>query len=150
LYWASWLGLGVAFLLERFDRRIREPRDLEAIYGLPLLGVVPESAALSRSGKGKKNAREALPASEAEAFHLIRAHLRYFNVDRELRTLLIASAAPGDGKTTVARHLAAAAARMGARVLLLEADLRRPTMAQQLHETRPSHPAPPDPVSSAA
>jgi hypothetical protein len=53
----------------------------------------------------------ALPASEAEAFHLIRAHLRYFNVDRELRTLLVASAAPGDGKTTVARHLAAAAAR---------------------------------------
>jgi succinoglycan biosynthesis transport protein ExoP len=73
-----------------------------------------------------------LPASEAEAFHLIRAHLRYFNVDRELRTLLIASAAPGDGKTTVARHLAAAAARMGSRVLLLEADLRRPTLAQQL------------------
>jgi Mrp family chromosome partitioning ATPase len=73
-----------------------------------------------------------LPASESEAFHLIRAHLRYFNVDRELRTLLVASAAPGDGKTTVARHLAGAAARMGSRVLLLEADLRRPTLAQQL------------------
>jgi len=138
------LGLGVAFLLERLDRRIREPKDLEAVYGLPLLGVVPESAALSRSGKGmgnvlipnskntKKGSREALPAGEAEAFHLIRAHLRYFNVDRELRTLLVASAAPGDGKTTIARHLAAAAARMGSRVLLLEADLRRPTIAQQL------------------
>jgi succinoglycan biosynthesis transport protein ExoP len=113
------LGLVVAFLLERFDRRIREPKDLETIYGLPLLGVVPESAALSRSTRGKKNVREALPASEAEAFHLIRAHLRYFNVDRELRTLLVASAAPGDGKTTVARHL-------------VEADLRRPTVAQQL------------------
>jgi capsular exopolysaccharide synthesis family protein len=73
-----------------------------------------------------------LPASEAEAFHLIRAHLRYFNVDRELRTLMVASAAPGDGKTTVARHLAGAAARMGSRVLLLEADLRRPTIALQL------------------
>ena len=57
---------------------------------------------------------------------------RYFNVDRELRTLMVASAAPGDGKTTVARHLASAAARMGSRVLLLEADLRRPTLAQQL------------------
>jgi succinoglycan biosynthesis transport protein ExoP len=126
------LGLGLAFLLERLDRRIREPKDLEGIYGLPLLGVVPESAALSRSSRGKKNAGEVLPASEAEAFHLIRAHLRYFNVDRELRTLMVASAAPGDGKTTVARHLAAAAARMGSRVLLLEADLRRPTLAQQL------------------
>ena len=113
------LGLGLAFLLERLDRRIREPKDLEGIYGLPLLGVVPESSALSRSGRGKgvvlvqhskntkSDVREALPASEAEAFHLIRAHLRYFNVDRELRTLMVASAAPGDGKTTVARHLAA-------------------------------------------
>jgi len=104
------LGLGVAFLLERFDRRIREPRDLEGIYGLPLLGVVPESVALSRSGKSKKGIGEALPAGEAEAFHLIRAHLRYFNVDRELRTLLVASAGLGDGKTRVVRHLASAAA----------------------------------------
>jgi Mrp family chromosome partitioning ATPase len=66
------------------------------------------------------------------AFSLIRARLRYFNFDRELRMLLVTSAAPGDGKTTVARHLAAAAARTGSTVLLLEGDLRRPTMAQQV------------------
>jgi polysaccharide biosynthesis transport protein len=128
------LGLGIAFLLERLDRRIREPRDLEAVYGLPLLGVIPESSALSRAARDGdgEDARAVLPAGEEEAFHLIRAHLRYFNVDRELHTLLIASAAPGDGKTTIARHLAAAAARMGSRVLLLEADLRRPTISRQL------------------
>ncbi|MGO8905133.1 MAG: CpsD/CapB family tyrosine-protein kinase, partial [Solirubrobacteraceae bacterium] len=74
----------------------------------------------------------ALPPSEAGAFQLIRARLRYFNVDRELRTLLVVSAAPGDGKTTVALHLAAAAARMGSTVLLVEADLRHPTVARQL------------------
>jgi polysaccharide biosynthesis transport protein len=136
------LGIGIAFLAERLDRRIREPKDLERIYGLPLLGVVPESSALARSrrangGSANGSARGGaaaldLPASESEAVHLIRAHLRYFNVDRELRTLLIASAAPGDGKTTVARHLAAAAARMGSRTLLIEADLRRPTLADRL------------------
>jgi capsular exopolysaccharide synthesis family protein len=126
------LGLAVAFLIERFDRRIREPKDLEAIYGLPLLGVVPESRALARTGRRREVGREALPASEGEAFHMIRAHLRYFNVDRELKTLLVTSAAPGDGKTTVAAHLAAAAARMGSSVLLLEADLRRPTVAKKL------------------
>lgn len=126
------LGLGVAFLRERLDRRIREPKDLEAIYSLPLLGVVPESAALSRSARRNGETQAVLPPGEAEAFHLIRAHLRYFNVDRELRTVMIASAAPGDGKTTVARHLAGAAARMGSRVLLVEIDLRRPTLAQQL------------------
>jgi succinoglycan biosynthesis transport protein ExoP len=126
------LGLGIAFLLERLDRRIREPKDLEVVYGLPLLGVVPESSALSRSARGGGDGRAILPPGEAESFQLIRAHLRYFNVDRQLRTLLIASAAPGDGKTTIARHLAAAAARMGSRVLLVEADLRRPTLAKQL------------------
>ncbi len=126
------LGLGVAFLLERLDRRIREPKDLETIYALPLLGVVPESTALSRSSRRGGEERAALPPGESEAFHLIRAHLRYFNVDRELRALMVVSAAPGDGKTTVARHLAGAAARMGSRVLLVEVDLRRPTIAQQL------------------
>jgi capsular exopolysaccharide synthesis family protein len=125
------LGLGIAFLLERLDRRIREPKDLESVYGLPLLGVVPESTALSRSGR-RSGPQSVLPPSEAEAFHLIRAHLRYFNVDRELRTLMVVSAAPGDGKTTIARNLAAAAAHMGSRVLLLEVDLRRPTLAEQL------------------
>jgi capsular exopolysaccharide synthesis family protein len=126
------VGLGVAFLLEHFDRRIREPKDLEEIYRLPLLGVVSESDALSRSGKGKGEPRRTLPPGEEEAFQLIRAHLRYFNVDRELRTLLVASAAPRDGKTTVARHLARAGAMVGSRVLLLELDLRRPTLSQAL------------------
>ncbi len=124
------LGLGIAFLLECFDRRVREPKDLESIYGLPLLGVVPESSALSRASVGDTGV--ALPSSESEAFHLIRAHMRYFNVDRDLRTLMVASAAPGDGKTTIARYLAVASARVGSRVLLLEADLRRPTVARQL------------------
>lgn len=129
-------GLAGAFLLERFDLRIREPKDLEEIYALPLLGVVPESEGLSREGQRGRESRKAPSAVDAEAFQLIRAHLRYFNVDRELRTLLIASAAPGDGKSTVARHLAIAAASMGSRVLLLEADLRRPTLARQL-DVRP-------------
>jgi capsular exopolysaccharide synthesis family protein len=133
------LGLGLAFVLERLegDRRIKEPEDLEAVYRLPLLGTVPESAALSRPTRrrGKREstgARAALPSTEAEAFHLIRAHLRFFNVNRDLRTVLLASAAPGDGKSTIACALAEAAARMGSRVLLLECDLRHPTLAAQL------------------
>jgi polysaccharide biosynthesis transport protein len=126
------LGLGVAFLLEHLDLKIKEPKDLGDVYRLPVLGVVPEAKTLARSARRKNGARELLPASEAEAFHLIRAHLRYFNVNRELRTLLITSAAAGDGKTTVARCLAAAAATTGSAVLLLEADLRRPSVAQQL------------------
>lgn len=125
------LGLGVALILERFDRRLRGPEDLAASYDLPLLGVVPNSTALSSAPR--EGARgTTLPPAEAEAFSLIRAHLRFFNIDRDLHTILIASPAPGDGKTTIARHLAEASARVGSRVLLLEVDLRQPTVAQQL------------------
>lgn len=127
------LGLGLAFMLERLDRRIRRPEDLEAIYRLPPLGTVPKSTALAHSTRKKRKKRTVLPPAEAEVFSLIRAHLRFFNIDRELHTVVIASAAPGDGKTTIARHLAEAAARLGSRVLLLEVDLRHPTLAQQLN-----------------
>jgi succinoglycan biosynthesis transport protein ExoP len=126
------IGLALTFLLERFDRRIRGPEDLEAIYRLPLLGAIPQNASLSRPARGKDGKRALLPAAEAERFSLIRARLRFFNIDRDLRTVLIASAEPGDGKTMVARHLAEAAARSSSRVLLIEVDLRHPTLAQQL------------------
>jgi len=126
------IGLGVAFVIEHFDRRIRGPEDLQAIYRLPLLGVVPKSGALWRSARHHRGKGVALPPAQAEAFSLIRAHLRFFKMDRGLSTVVIASAAPRDGKTTIARHLAGAAARMGSRVLLLEVDLRHPTLAPQL------------------
>jgi capsular exopolysaccharide synthesis family protein len=60
---------------------------------------------------------------------LLRAHIRYSNVDRDLRVVMVISAAPGDGKSTVARNLAFAASSAGDRVLFVEADLRRPTAA---------------------
>jgi len=125
------LGLGLAILLERIDRarRITDPRDLEGIYQLPLLGTVPTSAALSRSGRGRGQIH--LGPEETERFNLIRAHLRSFNAERDPRIVLVASAALGDGRSTVACLLAQAAARLGSRVLLMEADLRHPMLAEQ-------------------
>jgi receptor protein-tyrosine kinase len=92
--------------------------------------VVPESAALRQDQESHDHAGELLPPSEAEIFGLLRAHVRYFNVDRDLRIVVVVSAAPGDGKSTVARHLAIATATVGSRVLFLEADLRRPMAAK--------------------
>jgi Mrp family chromosome partitioning ATPase len=63
---------------------------------------------------------------------MLRARLRYFNVDRDVRLVLITSATPGDGKSTITLGLAEAAASMGARVLMIEADLRRPALANLL------------------
>jgi capsular exopolysaccharide synthesis family protein len=127
------IGLGLALVLERLDRRLKSPEELETIYRLPLLGAVPKSTALApRARRRNAGAQAVMPPAETEAFNLIRAHLRFFNIKRDLRTLVIASAAPGDGKTTIACGLAEAAARLGARVLVLETDLRHPALATHL------------------
>lgn len=124
------LGLALAMLLTRFDRRLRDPADLVEIYGAPVIGVIPHRSTLkvrSNSGVAK------MPGPvDAEIFGLLRARIRYFNVDREVRAVLITSAEAGDGKTTVALNLALAAAKAGSRVLLVECDLRRPAVARRL------------------
>jgi succinoglycan biosynthesis transport protein ExoP len=121
------LGVGLVFLTERLDRRVRQPSELEDAYGVPVLGAVPESSAYSAAGA------RALPSVETEAFALLRARLRYFNVDRDIRSLLVTSATPGEGKTTVAVNLAVAEAAAGnSKVVLLEADLRRPALRERL------------------
>ena len=120
-------GLGFVFLAERLDRRVRDASELEDNYGVPVLGAVPESPSYSMAGT------EPLPALEAEAFALLRARLRYFNVDREIQSLLVTSATPGEGKTTVALNLALAeAVAHNATVVLVEADLRRPALGPRL------------------
>jgi capsular exopolysaccharide synthesis family protein len=123
------LGVALAFLLERLDRRLRSPREIEEIFERPVLAAIPDSRALARSGL----AQDVLPAAEGESFRMLRANLRYFNVDRAVHSVLVTSAAPGDGKSTVAWNLASTAAGSGARVLLMEADLRHPAIAASLN-----------------
>lgn len=122
------LGLGVAALLARLDRRLREPQDIEEIFSRPVLGLIPAF----RSRRGRPSGP--LPPIAAEAYRLLRANLRYFNVSQEIRSVLITSAAPGDGKTTCAWNLARVAAESGSHVLLIETDLRRPSIARQFTE----------------
>lgn len=117
------LGFGVVFVAEAADRRVRHPEDVEALTELPLLSVVPKSAFLA----GTTTTQLA-----DEPFHRLRSALMYFNVDKPLSTVLIASPMKGDGKTTVATGLAVAAAQAGRQVILLDADLRRPNAARRL------------------
>jgi polysaccharide biosynthesis transport protein len=122
------IGCGLAVLLERLDRRLKDPQQVSDLYGRPVIGAVPESREIGRTDQGFED----LPTNEAEPMRMLRANLRYFNVDREVRSVLVTSAAPGEGKSTVAKHLASAAASTGESVLLLEADLRRPTLKTRL------------------
>lgn len=123
------LGIGLALLREQLDRRVRDVEDVEEVFGLPVLGTIPQSRVIPELGPGAELAPTGM---EGEAFRMLRANLRYFNVDRDVTTILVTSAAPQDGKTTVSWNVALADARAGDRVLLLEADLRRPTITQNL------------------
>ena len=118
------IGVGLALLRERLDRGLHDREHAEALLGRPVLGEIPESPALGAVGGGGLH----LDGQEAEAFRTLRANLRYYDVDRDVRSLLITSSAPDDGKSTVARFLAATAAAAGTSVILVEADLRRPTL----------------------
>ena len=122
------LGLALAFGLERMNRRLREPEEAQEAFGLPVLGTVPESRAINASNKGTAAAE--LPFRENEAFRMLRASLRYFNVDEDMRTVLVTSYGAGVGKSTVAWNLARVAAT-GSRTVIVETDLRNPSIAHQ-------------------
>ena len=117
------LALGAVVLAEAADRRVRNPDDLEELTQLPLLSVIPRSAFSATVSSGKR---------ESEAFQMLRSALTFFNVDRSLSTVLIGSPVKGDGKTTVATHLAMAIAHSGRNVLLVDADLRWPQAEARL------------------
>ncbi|MGA8924666.1 MAG: polysaccharide biosynthesis tyrosine autokinase [Solirubrobacterales bacterium] len=123
------LALALALILDRLDRRVREPDELEDIFDLPIVGYVPESGSLRKEDAGPQ-----LRGPIAEAFRMMRTTLLYFNVDKNLRSLLVTSAAPKEGKTTVSLNLACTAAAGGGKVLLLEADLRHPALRKHIRD----------------
>jgi capsular exopolysaccharide synthesis family protein len=123
------LAICLALLREQLDRRLRDLEEVEEMFDVPILGTIPESSAIDHSGPGSQLAPG---GAEAEAFRMLRASLRYFNVDREVSSILVTSSVSQDGKTTVAWNLALSEARAGDRVLYIEADLRRPSLSAQL------------------
>ena len=123
------LGLMLGITREQLDRRVKHSKELEDIFGLPVLASVRRSRALAASNG---RALEKLPPSDAEAFQMLRANLRFLNTEMELRSVVVTSPGVGDGKSTVALNLAKADASVGKKVLLIEADMRRPRLGNLL------------------
>jgi succinoglycan biosynthesis transport protein ExoP len=122
------LGIALALLLEQLDRRVKREDDLTEATGLPRLAVIPKRKSFDREHLG----HGALSPAETEVFRMLRANLRYFNATQEIKSVLVTSADPGEGKTLVSLGLALAAVTSGERVLLLEADLRDPGLSKVL------------------
>lgn len=131
------LGVALAIGREQLDRSIKTPDDLEQAHGLLFLGLLP---ALNETGKEKKgkplnpaanNTPELIVHYEptsgtAEAARALRTNILYMSPDNPYQTLLVTSAGPAEGKTTVASCIAVAMAHAGHKVVLLDCDMRRP------------------------
>jgi Mrp family chromosome partitioning ATPase len=119
------LGIALAFLREALDTRVRSDEEIAERLGLPLLARLPEPPRrLRRENKLVMVADPTGPG--AEAFRMLRTNLDFVRVDREARTIMVTSAVEAEGKSTTSANLAAALARVGQRVVLVDLDLRRP------------------------
>jgi tyrosine-protein kinase len=125
------LGIGAAFLRDNLDDTLTTGESVEPVIDAPVLATVPMVAALR-----KKEAKPAIiavsdPTSQsAEAYRSLRTSLQFAQQDRPLRTILVTSPSPGDGKTATVVNLGAVFAQAGIQVVIVSCDLRRPGLSQ--------------------
>jgi polysaccharide biosynthesis transport protein len=119
------LGGGLALLREQGDRRLHRADEVSAAFDAPVLTTVPRNRALKRHRRFAD-----LPLEVAEAFRMLLMNLRYAESE-PVRSALVTSSRSREGKTTVAWNLACAAGSSGLAVALVEADLRRPSIAER-------------------
>ena len=125
------LGVGVAFLVDTLDERIRNTSDLERITGgLPTLALIP---AVERGHDATfVAARDDMQSAAAEAFRSLRTALKFAAIDNPLEVIQVTSATSGEGKTTTVANLAVALAQSGDRVAVVCCDLRRPKLQERM------------------
>jgi capsular exopolysaccharide synthesis family protein len=127
-------GVGLAFLFEHLDDTFRRPEELEKLLGLPVLGVIPKTPLARGESRpialvGHDDSRSAF----AEAYRSVRTALQFSTASGVPRLLTLTSAMSGEGKTTTALSLAIQFAQAGKRTLLIEADLRKPSLHRDLN-----------------
>lgn len=120
------LAGGAAYLLEYLDDTLKNPDDVKKNLGLTTLGAVPDMP-----GASAGNEVAVLSSSQSaatESYRVLRTNLQFASVDRPLRTLLITSPAPSEGKSLSVANLGATLAQAGRRVILVDTDLHRPRL----------------------
>lgn len=118
------LAAGIAFLVEYLDDTLKTAEQIGQVLGLPVIGYIANFEHKSTSAYVTDNPRS--PVSEA--FRTLRTNLEFAAVDQPIRTLLVVSAHPAEGKSTIAANLAVTLAQGGKHVFLMDADLRRPNV----------------------
>ncbi|RWR25648.1 polysaccharide biosynthesis tyrosine autokinase [Agrococcus lahaulensis] len=124
------LAMGFALLREVLDTRIRSERDVRGVTDAPILGAI----AFDPKAKQRPLIVHADPLSpRSESFRTLRTNLQFIEVDDDSRSLVVTSATPGEGKSTTTANLAIALADSGQTVILVDADLRKPKVAEYMN-----------------
>lgn len=118
------LALAVAFFFEYLDNRIKQPEEIKKVLGLPFLGMVPAFKVTALGGQPLIS--KGMPPAFSEAIRGIRTNLLFASASAGPKTVLVTSTGPGEGKSVVSANIAVALAQLNARVLLIDADMRRP------------------------
>ena len=121
------LGIALAFLWETLDTRLTNLAPLADRLGIPVLGRIPRLPRKARKAGAPLLNRDPV---HAEAFRTLRSNFGLANIAENARVVMVTSALPAEGKTTVASGLAAALARGGTRTVLVDFDVRRPSLAR--------------------
>ncbi|WP_372897115.1 polysaccharide biosynthesis tyrosine autokinase [Stieleria sp.] len=132
------LGFGLAMLAELADRTFRNPEDVESLVGAPILAHLPmlhesrlQKQAIEGSGISPLIAAFHVPrATDTETFRFVRTSILFLAKKQSKQVFLMTSPSPSDGKSTTIANLAVSMAQAGKRVLLVDADLRRPVVSQ--------------------
>jgi tyrosine-protein kinase len=123
------VAIGIAYAMRRLDDTIKTPDDIEVVTGLPLLGTIVRMPGDRGRALRYRLAALLYPRSPAaEGIRHVRTNLEFAQGDKPLRSLLVASSVPGEGKTVIAANLAIAFAQAGRTTCLIDADLRRPAV----------------------
>ncbi len=122
------LGILLAFVVDSLDRTVRSSREAEELLGVPILGLIPTVRNPDRKQSLHRQLIDSPPASFMEAVGAVRAAIWFSNVDNPAKVVLVTSSVPDEGKTTLSLTLGAAAARSNLNTLVVDLDLRRPSV----------------------
>ena len=114
------MGVGLAFFIEYLDTSVKTIDDVERTFQAPVLGVIPQNIGYL--------VEEGTESKHAEAYRVLRTNLLFSRKDEKLNTIVVVSAGAGEGKSTTTINLATVFAQAGNRVLVVDSDLRRPTL----------------------
>jgi receptor protein-tyrosine kinase len=121
------IGIAGALVRDLLDRTVKSRDDVEKIAGQSALGTLPFEPQIKKNPIASDS-----DASLAEAFRVLRTNLEYASLDESVRSILVTSALPNEGKTMVAVNLALSMVQMGKSVLVMDADMRNPNVANRL------------------